>query len=139
LTELSWPSQSLSSSTPSTLSLTKEPFFLVIALVRRFWQILFGFSFLDLETKEGRQPYSQPPTRRIRFLYLCPPVTGWFSYASRHRVPFSSPWATRRAAVEVFQTASRDGLHKTKMTFKQEQIASDVTQPQRHCMYRQMC
>jgi hypothetical protein len=42
------------------------------------------------------------PTRRTRFLYLCPPVTGWPSYIPRHRVPFSLLSTTRRAAVEVF-------------------------------------
>jgi hypothetical protein len=29
-------------------------------------------------------------------------VTGWPSYTPRHRVPFSSPSTTRRAAMAVF-------------------------------------
>jgi hypothetical protein len=48
------------------------------------------------------KPCVQPPTWRSRSLYLCPPVTGWPSYAPRHRVPFSSPSTTRRATVGVF-------------------------------------
>jgi hypothetical protein len=38
-----------------------------------------------------------------------PQVTGWPSYTSRHRVPFSSPTTTRRATVVVFQPASTRG------------------------------
>jgi hypothetical protein len=41
-----------------------------------------------------------------RSLYLYPPGTGWPSYTPRHWVPFSSPPATLRATVEVFDPAS---------------------------------
>jgi hypothetical protein len=38
---------------------------------------------------------ANPPTRRTRSLYICPPVTGWPSYTPRHWVPFLSPlWLT---------------------------------------------
>jgi hypothetical protein len=39
-------------------------------------------------------------------MYLCPLVTGWPRHTPRHRVPFSSPYTTRRATVEVFWAAS---------------------------------
>jgi hypothetical protein len=62
----------------------------------------FGFRNNNSFTDQGRQPCAQPPTRRTRSLYLCPPVTGWPSYTPRHRIPISSPSTTRRAPVEVF-------------------------------------
>jgi hypothetical protein len=37
---------------------------------------------------------TQLPTWRARFLYLCPPVTGWHSYTPGHRVPLPSPSTT---------------------------------------------
>jgi hypothetical protein len=45
-------------------------------------------------------------TWKARSPYLCPPVTGWPSYTSKHWVPFSSPPTTCRATVEVFEPTS---------------------------------
>jgi hypothetical protein len=50
---------------------------------------------------QGRQPCVQPPTWRTRSLYLYPPGTGWPSYTTRHRVPFSLLSMTHRATVEM--------------------------------------
>jgi hypothetical protein len=47
-----------------------------------------------------------PPTWRARSPYLYPPGTGWPSYTPRHWVLFSSSPTTRRATVEVFESAS---------------------------------
>jgi hypothetical protein len=47
-----------------------------------------------------------PSTWRARSSYLYSPGTGWPSYTPRHCVLFSSPPTTRRATVEVFDTAS---------------------------------
>jgi hypothetical protein len=47
-----------------------------------------------------------PPTWRARSPYLCHPGTEWPDFTPRHWVPFSSPPTTRRAAVEVLDTAS---------------------------------
>jgi hypothetical protein len=50
-----------------------------------------------------------PPTWRARCPYLYPPETGWPSYTPRHWVPFSSPPATRRVMMDVFDPASTRG------------------------------
>jgi hypothetical protein len=51
-----------------------------------------------------------PTTWRARSPYLYLPRTGWPSYTHRNWVFFPSPPTTRRAAMEVFETAStRDG------------------------------
>jgi hypothetical protein len=50
--------------------------------------------------------FESTPTWRARSPYLYPPGTGWLSYTPRHWVLFSSPPATRRATVEVFDLAS---------------------------------
>jgi hypothetical protein len=47
-----------------------------------------------------------PPTWRTRSPYLYPPGTGWPGYTPRHWVPIPSPFTTRRATVEVFDSAS---------------------------------
>jgi hypothetical protein len=47
-----------------------------------------------------------PATWKARLPYLYPPGTGWPSDTPRQWVPFSSPPTTRRATVEVFDTAS---------------------------------
>jgi hypothetical protein len=39
------------------------------------------------------------------------PKTGCPSYTPRHRVPFPSPFTTRRATVEIFDAASHTGFH----------------------------
>jgi hypothetical protein len=88
--------------------------FWAMIFFRRFCQFVSGFhvfGFLNsyFFTEQGRQPCLQPPTWRTRALYLYPPVTGWLSYAPRHRVPFSSLSTTRRATVAVFLPASTRG------------------------------
>jgi hypothetical protein len=50
--------------------------------------------------------FETPETWKARYLYLYPLGTGWPSYIPRHWVPFSSPPTTRRATVEVFDSAS---------------------------------
>jgi hypothetical protein len=50
--------------------------------------------------------FETPQTWRARSSYLYLPGTGWPSYTPRIRVPFSSPLATRRTTVEVFDSAS---------------------------------
>jgi hypothetical protein len=55
------------------------------------------------------------PTWRTRSPYLYPPGTGWPSYTPRHRVLFSSPPATRRAKMEVFEPASTGGILTTML------------------------
>jgi hypothetical protein len=50
--------------------------------------------------------FETPPTLRARFPYLYPPGTGWPGYNPRHWVPFSSSSTTRRARVEIFESAS---------------------------------
>jgi hypothetical protein len=80
--------------------------FWAMAFLRRFCQIWSGFHFFGFRNsncfaEQGRQYIAQHPTWRTRSLYLCPPVTGWPSYAPRHRLLFSSP-TTRRGTVEVF-------------------------------------
>jgi hypothetical protein len=47
--------------------------------------------------------------------YLYPPGTGYPSYTTRYWVPFSSPPATRRAAVEVFDPASTREAHMSSL------------------------
>jgi hypothetical protein len=49
------------------------------------------------------------PTWRTRSPYFYPPLTGWPRYTPRNWVPVSSPPATRRATVEVFEHASTRG------------------------------
>jgi hypothetical protein len=59
--------------------------------------------------------FETPPTCRARSPYLYSPGTGWPSHNPRHWVPFSSPPTTRRATVEVFESAStRDELSLCK-------------------------
>jgi hypothetical protein len=70
-----------------------------------------------LFTEQGCQPCAQPPTWRTGSLYLCPPVTGWPNYATRHRVPFTSPSTTRRAKVDVFQPVSTRGYYYYLLSF----------------------
>jgi hypothetical protein len=50
--------------------------------------------------------FETPPTLRAMSPYLYPPGTGWPGYTPRHWVPFSSPHATCRATVEVFEPSS---------------------------------
>jgi hypothetical protein len=50
------------------------------------------------------------PTSRARSPYLYPPGTGWPSYTPRHWVPFASPPTTRRATVELLESAFTRGL-----------------------------
>jgi hypothetical protein len=81
--------------------------FRAIALLRRSCQIasdfhFFGFCNNNFLHSKFFSLASNPPTWRNRSLYLCPPATGWPSYTPRHRVPFSSPFTTRRVTVEVF-------------------------------------
>jgi hypothetical protein len=65
----------------------------------------------SLFTEQGCLSVSRlTPTQRTWSLYLCPPVREWPRYTPRHRVSFSSPLTTRRAAVEVFEPASTRGL-----------------------------
>jgi hypothetical protein len=58
---------------------------------RRFYQIASGFYFFGFcdkfFTDQGCQPCFQLPAL-TKFLYLCPPVTGWPSYTPRHQVLF---------------------------------------------------
>jgi hypothetical protein len=51
--------------------------------------------------------FKTPPTWRAKSPYLLvyAPETGWPSYTPRYWVPFSSPPTTRRATVEVLDTA----------------------------------
>jgi hypothetical protein len=51
-----------------------------------------------------------PPAWRARPLYLDLPGIGWPSYTPRHLVPFSSSSTTRRATVEIFESAFTWGL-----------------------------
>jgi hypothetical protein len=53
--------------------------------------------------------FETPPTWRARSLYLHPPRTEWPTYTPRYWVPFSSPPTTRRATVEVFESATTRG------------------------------
>jgi hypothetical protein len=56
--------------------------------------------------------FQTPSTCRGRSPYLYPPASGWPGYTPRHCVPFSSPPATRRATVGVFDSAStQDALN----------------------------
>jgi hypothetical protein len=57
--------------------------------------------------------FETPPTWRARSPYLYHPGKGWPSYAPSHWVPFSSPPTTRRATVDVFESAS---TRKSKST-----------------------
>jgi hypothetical protein len=75
-------------------SLTKQPF-LTMALLRRFYQNASGFHF----------PVFRNSSKVVSFA-SSPPVRGLSSYTLSHRVHFSSPPTTRRAAVEVFDPAS---------------------------------
>jgi hypothetical protein len=54
---------------------------------------------------------------------LCPLVTGWPSYTLRHRVPFSSPSATRRTTVGVLQPASTREV-RINMSNKSDEVES---------------
>jgi hypothetical protein len=67
-------------------------------------ELVTTFYYLKCETT---------PAWRTRSPYLYPPGTGWPSYNPRHWVPFSSPPTTRRATVEVFDTASTRELSQT--------------------------
>jgi hypothetical protein len=49
------------------------------------------------------------PTWRARSPYLYPPETGWPSYTPWHWITFSSSPTTRRATVEIFESASAWG------------------------------
>jgi hypothetical protein len=53
--------------------------------------------------------FDTPPTWRARLLYLYPPGTGWSSYTPRLWVRSSSPPASHRDAVEVFEVAIKCG------------------------------
>jgi hypothetical protein len=69
--------------------------FLAIAFLGRFCPIpsdfhVFGFRNSNLFTEQVLQSCVQPPMWMTRFVYLCPPVTGWRSYTPRYLVPFSS-------------------------------------------------
>jgi hypothetical protein len=68
-----------------------------------------------------------PPTWRTRSPYLYPPGTGWPSYTPRHRVPFSSPFTTRRTTVEVFEPASTLGSISTEAETYCRQPAGTLT------------
>jgi hypothetical protein len=48
--------------------------------------------------------------RECQFPVCISPGTAWPSYTSRHWVPFSSPPTTRRAPVELFEPAAKQGL-----------------------------
>jgi hypothetical protein len=67
--------------------------FLTIAFLRRYCRIRYGFHFFrfrnsNFSIEQCRQPCVQPPTWRIRSLYLCPPVSGWPSYTPGTGFPF---------------------------------------------------
>jgi hypothetical protein len=47
--------------------------------------ISLDFASVIFIAEQGRQACVQPPAWGTRFLYLCPPVTGWPSYALTHR------------------------------------------------------
>jgi hypothetical protein len=69
-------------------------------------QSFLGLSPAVLMTTFYCLRFETPPTCRARSPYLYPPGTRCPSYTPRHWVPFSSPPTTRRAMVEVFETAS---------------------------------
>jgi hypothetical protein len=50
--------------------------------------------------------FDTSPTWRAMSPYLYPPETGWPGYTPRHWVRFSSPLTTRRATVEIFDSAA---------------------------------
>jgi hypothetical protein len=58
--------------------------------------------------------FETAPSRWARSPYLYPPGTGWPGYTPRHWVPFSSPFTTRRATVDVFDPASTRDSRSTK-------------------------
>jgi hypothetical protein len=67
------------------------------------------------------------PTWGARSLYLHLPGTGWPSYTPGHRVPFSSPSATRKATVEVFQPPSTRRWSKSRWDQSIPQFSSCLT------------
>jgi hypothetical protein len=66
--------------------------------------------------------FETPWTWRARSPYLYRPGTGCSSYTSRHWVPLSSPPTTRRATVEVFDTASTRVLLREKCWIRHTHI-----------------
>jgi hypothetical protein len=71
--------------------------------------------------------FETPPTRRDRSPYLYPPGTGCPSYTPGHRVPFSSPSATNKATVEVFQPSSTRRWSKGRSDRSLPQFSSYLT------------
>jgi hypothetical protein len=74
------------------------------------------FTFLDFAiifsfAQQGHQPCVQPPTWRARSLYLCPKVSAWPSFTSRHRAPFPSPPTPRGATMQAFLWAATRESH----------------------------
>jgi hypothetical protein len=55
----------------------------------------FGF-VNNFFTRQGHQPFVQPPTWSIMSLYLCSSVTGWTGNKLRYMVPFPLSSTTRR-------------------------------------------
>jgi hypothetical protein len=81
---------------------------------------------------------SPPPTWWARFPYLYPPWTGWPSYVPRHWVPFSSHPTTRRATVEVFDSASTRGLKTEFILYNIYTSSSDLTENSLRLHYKDM-
>jgi hypothetical protein len=77
-------------------------------------QLLLALASAVILRSESRETHDHILVSRIRDSsnlearspYLYPPGIGWPGYNPRHLIPFSSPPATRRAAVEVFDLAS---------------------------------
>jgi hypothetical protein len=94
--------------------------FRAMAFLRRFRVFTSWISqqqFIYTVRPSALRPTFLPLTRRVRSLYLCPPVTGWPSYTPRHRVSFSSPPTTRRATVEAIKPASTQECTERLYTF----------------------
>jgi hypothetical protein len=81
------------------------------ALWREAGSVVYNCCWLSAAQSFPRRSWSYltvsdstlPQTWRAKFLYLYPLGTVWPSYTPRHLVPFSSPPATRRVTVEVFE------------------------------------
>jgi hypothetical protein len=55
---------------------------------------------------ESHGTFETPPTWKAKAPFLYPPGARWSSYTPRHWDPFSLPPTTRRATVELFESAS---------------------------------
>jgi hypothetical protein len=81
---------------------------LLLALARA---VIIGSESRGLKSIFYCLRFETPSTWRVMSPYLYPPGTEWASYTPKHWVPFSSPPTTRRATVEVFDSASTRSYH----------------------------